>query len=166
MLNAAKTQPDMRRAGMLLTAVIFALAVLLPPDSAAQWSAGPGETVRNAFGPSKNQHVPVCRGACGMDCPSSCEQDEEFQCAGAGALIRVQTYSCGTHLGCRQHDDCLDNCSQQHGEGYDCQAECHAEAVEDAHLGARHQPLQAQDAPPSLEALPAEHVATPTDPPE
>jgi hypothetical protein len=129
--NAAKTHPDMRRPGMLLTAVIFALAVLLPPDSAAQWSAGPGETVRNAFGPSKNQHASVCRGACGMDCPSSCEQDEEFQCAGAGALIRVQTYSCGTHLGCRQHDDCLDNCSQQHGEGYDCQAECHAEAVED-----------------------------------
>ena len=30
-----------------------------------------------------------------MDCGSSCEQDVEFQCA--GALIRVQTYSCGTH---------------------------------------------------------------------
>jgi len=121
----------MHKAGILLTAVVFTLAVFLSLDSAAQWSASPGETVRNAFGPSKNQNASVCRGACGMGCPSSCDQEEAFLCAGAGALIRVQTYSCGTHQGCRQHDDCLDRCSQQHGEGYDCQAECHAEAVED-----------------------------------
>lgn len=116
---------------MTMAAILLVLAVFLPFKTLAQWSANPGETVRDAFGPSKTQSAPMCRGACGMDCPSSCEQDTEFQCAGAGALIRVQTYSCGTHQGCREHDDCLDRCSQEHAEGYDCQTECHAEAVND-----------------------------------
>ena len=131
MSSAAEIHPDMQRADKTLAAVLFTLVLLLPLASLAQWSANPGETVRNAFGPSRSEAAPVCRGACGADCPSSCEQDVEFQCAGAGALIRVQTYSCGTHQGCRQHDDCLDRCSQEHAEGYDCQAECHAEAIED-----------------------------------
>lgn len=51
-------------------------------------------------------------------------------CSSASTLTRIKTYECGTHEGCRVHDDCLDQCSQQHAAGYDCAAECHAEAVE------------------------------------
>jgi len=105
------------------------LAVLFSQEAAAQWAANPGDTVRNAFGPVKNQGAPVCRGACGVDCPSSCDQEVQFECAGDGKLLRVRSYSCGTHQGCREHDDCLDRCSQERAEGYDCAAECHAEAV-------------------------------------
>lgn len=121
----------MFRVAMKLLVVCLILAVLYPQISTAQWSAMPGETVRNGFGPVKNQGAPACRGACGLDCPSSCDQEVQFECAGAGTLTRVKSYRCGTHQGCRQHDDCLDRCSQQHAEGYDCQAECHTEAVND-----------------------------------
>jgi len=121
----------MYRPVVALAAVLFVLALLQAQESVAQWSANPGETIRNAFGPAKNKGAPVCRGACGMDCPSSCENEMQFECVGAGTLIRVNTFSCGTHQGCRQHDDCLDRCSQEHSEEYDCQAECHAEAVTD-----------------------------------
>lgn len=111
--------------------VLLILAVVLPHESMAQWAANPGDTPRNAFGPLKNQSAPACRGACGMGCPSSCEQTVQFECSGAGTLMRVRTYSCGTHQGCRQHDDCLDRCSQEQAEDFDCQTVCHSEAVGD-----------------------------------
>jgi len=108
----------------------LALASLVASGpSAAQWAASAGDTVRDEFGPLKGLSAPVCRGACGMDCPDSCDADVRFECAGNDTLLRVKTYRCGTHQGCRDHDDCLDRCVQQHGAGYDCEAECHAEAV-------------------------------------
>jgi hypothetical protein len=113
----------------LLIAVLLTLVLFLPQQTAAQWSAQPGDTVRNAFGPAKGLNVPVCRGACGADCPSTCEQSVQFECAGGERLLRVQSYNCGTHQGCQEHDDCLDRCSQKQAEGYDCATECHAEAV-------------------------------------
>jgi len=121
----------MNRVTIIVMAVLLALTFVFPRESTAQWAANPGETVRNAFGPVKNEKAPVCRGACGMDCPSSCEQEVKFECAGAGTLTRVRAYSCGTHQGCREHDDCLDRCTQEHAEGFDCQTECNAEAVGD-----------------------------------
>ena len=120
----------MNRMPIILAALLI-LVAYQPQESAAQWSANPGETVRNTFGPSKNDKAPACRGACGMDCPSSCELEVQFECAGAGTLKRVKTYSCGTHQGCRDHDDCLDRCTQDHDAGFDCQTECNARAVED-----------------------------------
>ena len=114
---------------LIAAVVLLGMAMLLPPQSMAQWAANPGDTVRNAFGPVKNLRASVCRGACGLDCPSSCDQQVQFECVGNSKLLRVRTYSCGTHQGCREHDDCLDICSQEHGAGYDCAAECHAEAV-------------------------------------
>jgi hypothetical protein len=115
----------------VLTALLLILAFTYPQTSAAQWAAKPGETVRNAFGPTKNLRPSICRGACGLDCPDTCEQVVQFDCTAKGGLLRVQTYSCGTHQGCREHDDCLDRCVQEHGAAYDCQTECHAEAVSD-----------------------------------
>jgi len=119
----------MNRLFVIVTAALI-LVAFYPQQSAAQWSANPGETVRNEFGPVKNDKASVCRGACGMGCPSSCEQESHFECAGAGTLTRVKTYRCGTHQGCREHDDCLDRCTQEHDSGFDCQTECNAEAVE------------------------------------
>jgi len=119
----------MNRVFIFLTAVLI-LITGYPQEAVAQWAASPGETVRNAFGPVKNDKASVCRGACGMDCPSSCEQESYFECSGAGTLTRVKTYRCGTHQGCRDHDDCLDRCTQEHDSGFDCQTECNAEAVE------------------------------------
>ena len=59
MSSAAGIHPDMRWLAIPLTAIVFTLLVLLPLESAGQWSANPGETVRNAFGPSKNQGAPM-----------------------------------------------------------------------------------------------------------
>ena len=120
----------MDRAFFILAALLI-LVAYQSQESAAQWSANPGDTVRNEFGPAKNDKASVCRGACGMGCPSSCDQDIQFECAGAGSFNRVKTYRCGTHQGCRVHDDCLDQCTQEHDAGFDCQTECNAQAVED-----------------------------------
>jgi len=107
---------------------LAALFVCLP--AAAQWSAQPGDTVRNAFGPPSGGASTVCRGACGGGCPSSCQEKTTFECTGGDLLRRVRTYQCGTHQGCREHDDCLDRCLQQQAQGFDCQSQCHGEAVE------------------------------------
>ncbi|MEH6611243.1 MAG: hypothetical protein V7696_17865 [Halioglobus sp.] len=123
------TRSSVRQTFALAIAIFITLGALLPIKAVAQWSANPGDTVRNAFGPAKGLNVPACRGACGADCPSTCEESVQFECAGGDKLLRVQSYNCGTHQGCREHDDCLDSCSQEQAEGYDCATECHAEAV-------------------------------------
>ena len=45
----------MYRPVVALAAVLFVLALLQAQESVAQWSANPGETIRNAFGPAKNK---------------------------------------------------------------------------------------------------------------
>jgi hypothetical protein len=50
---------------------------------------------------------------------------------GADRLLRIETYACGTHLGCRVHDDCLDRCHLANAAGVDCEAACHLQAVND-----------------------------------
>ena len=55
-----------------------------------------------------------CRGACGADCPDTCEQGFYWECVDTSQTPRfrvVRTYACGTAEGCREHDDCLDACS-------------------------------------------------------
>ena len=106
------------------------LALMLPVAAAAQWSAQPGETVRNGFGPLKGESASMCRGACGLGCPSSCKTRVSYECAESDRLIQVKSYICSTHQGCREHDDCLDACEKRGIEGMDCDAYCHAEAVE------------------------------------
>jgi hypothetical protein len=106
--------------------VVSMLAVCAVVGSEGQWARQPGERVRNAFGPTGG----VCRGACGMGCPSSsCAPITSFECAAPDRLRRVRTYDCGTHQGCRAHDDCLDRCRQRQEQGFDCDAQCHTEAV-------------------------------------
>lgn len=106
------------------------LVVGLPAVALAQWAAQPGARVRNEFGPSNGTSATVCRGACGAGCPSSCAAGVAYECTAEDGLRRVRTYRCGTHPGCREHDDCLDRCLQENARGFDCQTRCHSEAIE------------------------------------
>jgi len=110
---------------LLLTLMLFGSVA-----AHGQWAAGAGETVRDAFGPAKANGATVCRGACGSGCPSTCSTSEVYECLDGLQLRRVRTYACGTHAGCREHDDCLDRCQQQRAAGFDCQASCHSEAIQ------------------------------------
>ena len=96
-----------------------------PAPALGGWAAEPGETVRNSFGPVASD----CRGACGPGCASTCESGARYECLDADRLLRIETYACGTHQGCRIHDDCLDRCAQENAPGVDCEAVCHLEAV-------------------------------------
>jgi hypothetical protein len=72
----------------------------------------------------------LCRGACGADCPVSenvavtknCERSEDRLCVKDEATGRFTgksrtrvTYTCGTHPGCQEHDDCYDECNRKYG---------------------------------------------------
>lgn len=62
----------------------------------------------------------LCRGACGPDCPTTCRSGTpvteclEWQTADCRWHAKVCTYpvrECGSHAGCRDHDDCYDDCA-------------------------------------------------------
>jgi hypothetical protein len=108
--------------------VFVALLAAIP--AAAQFSAEPGATVRNAFGPQAGNSANRCRGACGAGCPDSCAQTVSYECMDSSQLRRIVSHECGTHQGCRVHDDCLDACSQNSAQGDNCQAQCDAAAME------------------------------------
>ncbi len=74
----------------------------------------------------------LCRGACGADCPVSenaavtknCERSEDRPCVKDEATGRFTgksrqrvTYTCWTHPGCQEHDDCYDECNRKYGCG-------------------------------------------------
>jgi hypothetical protein len=117
--------------GRVLPAVILVLGACAhlaatPALAAAQ----PGEQVRNAFGPATGTGATLCRGACGVGCPSSCRSELLYECVESAGLLPVNVHRCGTHLGCREHDDCLDQCTLRAARGIDCQTKCHSEALE------------------------------------
>lgn len=101
------------------------IALLSSAWLSAQWAAQPGATVVNGFGPGGSE----CRGACGPGCASTCTSEVRYACLETNRLRRIERYSCGTHLGCRTHDDCLDRCAQANIPGVDCDARCHFEAM-------------------------------------
>jgi hypothetical protein len=68
----------------------------------------------------------LCRGACGADCPvgdgKNCERSEDRLCVKDEATGRFTgksrlrvTYTCWTHPGCQEHDDCYDECNRKYG---------------------------------------------------
>jgi hypothetical protein len=117
----------MTRTHLLLLAASLLLVPLAAP---AQWSAQPGDTVRNSFGPMPGILPSMCRGACGKGCPEACSQSVTLECLDTERVRRVVSYSCGTHRGCREHDDCLDAC-RTNAQGLDCDSYCHTQAIED-----------------------------------
>ncbi len=79
----------------------------------------------------------MCRGACGPDCPEQCETEVRFECVDSRFFRSVTVYDCGSHEGCREHDDCLDKCTFRDPNSTDgigfyigvCARDCHEEAV-------------------------------------
>ncbi len=105
-----------RRRPALTCVIALALAWLLAPSTAlAQWAAEPDTTVRNEFGPLIGDGATTCRGACGGGChPANCEPGAYWECVDASHFRVVRTYDCGTNEGCREHDDCLDECARRY----------------------------------------------------
>jgi hypothetical protein len=120
---------DKKRPQILAFGLTIFLLVALQPF-AAHASAKPGATVRNEFGPDVGLSANQCRGACGGGCPKSCSIEVSFDCMGSSQLRRVEAFTCGTHKGCREHDDCLDTCLQKNPDSRDCQAQCDATAMQ------------------------------------
>ncbi len=113
----------------LAMGVALSLFLAIHPGVALS-SAEPGASVRNQFGPDVGLGNNQCRGACGGGCPSSCEIVVNFECMGDSQLRRVEAFTCGTHQGCREHDDCLDSCLLNNPKSRDCQPQCDAEAMQ------------------------------------
>ena len=113
---------------LLIGLILLAFTALNPVPVAA--SAQPGATVRNVFGPDVGLGANQCRGACGGGCPSSCTIEVGYECVGDMHLRRIEAISCGTHQGCREHDDCLDNCLLNNPGSRDCQPQCDAKAMQ------------------------------------
>jgi hypothetical protein len=124
MTQKTRRTPFTRATGL----VALFLLVLLPRAAGAAIEAG--ATVRNDFGPDVGLGANMCRGACGGGCPRSCEIVVSYECMGASQLRRVEAFTCGTHRGCREHDDCLDACIRDNPGYRDCQPQCDAKALE------------------------------------
>lgn len=115
-----------------ISLAIFVLLATAPASVPAStgWAAEPGTTVRNAFGPvGGGGKANQCRGACGAGCPKTCDKTVSYECTDSSRLRRVITYQCGTHQGCRVHDDCLDRCMQS-GQGSSCSSQCDADVMQ------------------------------------
>lgn len=113
-----------------LSSGLVIIFLLTASPATAQWTAEPGATVRNAFGPQSGIKANQCRGACGGGCPDSCEKTVSYECTEPARLRRVVTYDCGTHPGCRVHDDCLDACIQNGTAVRECSSQCDADVMQ------------------------------------
>lgn len=115
----------------LLILTVSLIALFLSAESVlAQWSIEPGAEVRNAFGVKAGHRAHRCPGACGAGCADACEKTVSYECTDSNRLRRVVTFACGTHQGCRVHDDCLDACVASNAVGGDCQSQCDSEVVQ------------------------------------
>ena len=85
---------------------------------APAWPIGPlhGVYPRNPGIPSGS----LCRGACGADCETCHHEHEHYECEKVGNRhiwwVYPQYETCGTHLGCRNHDACYDWCADKYNE--------------------------------------------------
>lgn len=94
-----------------IVALVLGAAGFASPPLPAQWSPEPGATVRDAFGPTIGSGAARCRGACGKDCPDTCRRTQRWECVDATHYRLLEVLDCGTNDGCREHDDCLDECA-------------------------------------------------------
>ncbi len=94
-------------------------APTLPPNQIPQPGVPPFPQRQNPNAASRG----LCRGACGPDCPDSCvavnpitycHYDAASGCH--AQCVYTNVISCYTHVGCRVHDDCYDQCAITAGE--------------------------------------------------
>jgi hypothetical protein len=83
----------------------------------------------------------TCRGACGSGCPDTCiDCPDIVRCFADPAdgnahrfLHYTRVIECGTHAGCRYHDDCFDMCAEKYDEESviaPCHDACSAQIVQ------------------------------------
>jgi len=113
-----------------LLAILLAIALLAGTPVSVESAEKPGATVRNAFGPEVGHLTNQCRGACGAGCPDSCDKSVSYECIDGARLLRVVSYECGTHKGCRTHDNCLDACLKGGAGSGGCQSQCDADVMQ------------------------------------
>jgi hypothetical protein len=101
---------------------------------------GPPPTMSCPQAPSGSQPLDpgiasgsLCRGACGSDCPSSCTPSTQSICtydSGSNNSLQCEyeTMECGSHQGCRDHDDCYDNCANA-PQPVECRRSCDMECL-------------------------------------
>lgn len=111
-------------------ATLLAILLLAGSPATVESAEKPGATVRNAFGPEVSHLTNQCRGACGAGCPDSCDKSVSYECIDGARLLKVVSYECGTHQGCRTHDNCLDVCLEGGSGSGDCQSQCDADAMQ------------------------------------
>ena len=116
--------------GFLVLVASLCAVFLLAGSAAAKWSVEPGSEVRNAFGVAAGNRAHQCPGACGAGCSDTCEETVSYECTDSTSLQRVVTYACGTHQGCRDHDDCLDACLANGAVGGSCQTQCDQQVIQ------------------------------------
>lgn len=97
------------------------LSTISAPPAAPACGTPPACPIGGTAPLLRNPHIPsgaLCRGACGPDCPPTCTpQPDVHLCVpdSSGSCHHVCTYTnvieCGSHQGCRDHDDCYDRCA-------------------------------------------------------
>lgn len=97
------------------------LSTISAPPAAPACGPPPSCPVGGTAPLLRDPHIPsgaLCRGACGPDCPPTCTpQPDVHLCVpdSSGSCHHVCTYTnvieCGSHQGCRDHDDCYDRCA-------------------------------------------------------
>lgn len=75
-----------------------------------------------------------CRGACGPDCPPRCTKPTDYTIEvpdSTNSRYFICTYpntiQCGSHKGCREHDDCYDTCGNNTWDL--CHRQCDIECI-------------------------------------
>ena len=97
------------------------IARAVEPGQAVRQSACPSYTELRVgqYGPTGSS---LCRHACGVDCPETCCQEDEWTCVVGsngrytGQATLVRTHVCGVHQGCIDHDDCYDECVSKYSD--------------------------------------------------
>ena len=129
-MASLKDNDHMNKLTLPLLASLLAILLLAGSPATVESAEKPGAIVRNAFGPEVGHLTNQCRGACGAGCPDSCDKSVSYECIDGARLLRVVSYECGTHEGCRAHDNCLDVCLKGGAGSGDCQSQCDADAVQ------------------------------------
>ncbi|MBI4776723.1 MAG: hypothetical protein HY788_21515 [Deltaproteobacteria bacterium] len=131
--TAASGDGSSNQGGVLLLAYDAPIPVVFgffPFDDVG--AAGEAASSFEETGFTESQYGPCaakCRGACGADCATgnnkACKPIKtEIECLKdettdeySGMSQKWVTYECGSHPGCREHDDCFDTCNRTYGCG-------------------------------------------------
>ena len=114
----------MKSRGIACLLVIICILLLVMPAMAAYSGPCPIGTsgAPELINPGLSSGA-LCRGACGIDCPSHrCDSIDDLVVvinkgtADQGICTYTNVVMCNSHEGCVEHDDCYDYCTESQGE--------------------------------------------------